>query len=252
MGDDSRPEDRPEKMRLNKYIARSGVTSRRKADGLIEEGRVQVNGQTVTELASRVSEEDDVVVDGEHITPQDKIYLLLNKPEDAVTTKKDRRGRRTVMDLLDLPDREKDALFPVGRLDRDTLGVLLLTTDGEFAHRLMHPRYGVEKAYLVRTRESVKPHEIDLLRRGVELEDGTAGAEDVFYTQPPRKDEVGMILHEGRNRQIHRMVEALGNKVTYLERVAYGGLTSEGVPPGQWRRLSEHEVEALKHMVGLA
>ena len=238
-------------MRLNKYIARSGVTSRRKADDLIEAGQVQVNGEVVTRLGIRVQEGDEVTVEGRSITPQEKDYLLLNKPENTVTTTRDRHGRSIVMDCIELPREKKDALFPVGRLDRDTVGVLLLTTDGELGHRLMHPRYEIEKLYRVRTRASVKPHQIDQLRRGVELDDGMAQADDVFYTRPPQKDEVGMVLHEGRNRQIHRMMAAIGHKATSLERVGYAGLTAEGVPRGAWRRLQGWEVQGLRRLVEL-
>ena len=238
-------------MRLNKYIARSGVTSRRKADDLIEAGLVKVNGEVVTRLGTRVQEGDEVAVEGRSISPQEKDYILLNKPENTVTTTQDRHGRAIVMDCIELPREKKDALFPVGRLDRDTVGVLLLTTDGELGHRLMHPRYEVEKLYRVRTRDSVKPHQIDQLRRGVELDDGRAGADDVFYTHPPQKDEVGMVLHEGRNRQIHRMMAAIGHKVTSLERVGYAGLTAEGVSRGAWRRLQSWEVHGLRQLVEL-
>lgn len=239
-------------VRLNKYLARSGVASRRKADALIEAGRVQVNGEVVTDFSRQVHEGDEVVVDGEVVQPPEKVYLLLNKPEDAVTTTRDRRGRRTVMDLVDLPQRVKASVFPVGRLDRDTLGVLLLTNDGNLAHRLMHPRYEIEKLYVARTREAVKPHLIDELRRGVELEDGPARADEVMYTNPPQKDELGIVLHEGRNRQIHRMMAAVGHDVVYLERIGYAGLTVQGVPRGSWRRLEPPEVEDLKKLVGLS
>ena len=251
MSTDSENADAPS-VRLNKYLARSGVASRRKADGLIEAGRVQVNGEVVTDFGRQVREDDEVTVDSHPVQPPDKVYLLLNKPEDAVTTTRDRRGRRTVMDLVDLPSRVKESVFPVGRLDRDTLGVLLLTNDGNLAHRLMHPRYEIEKLYLARTRRPVKPHLIDELRRGVELEDGPASADEVVYTSPPQKDEVGIVLHEGRNRQIHRMMAAVGHEVRYLERIGYAGLTSQGVSRGAWRHLRAQEVEGLKKLVGLS
>ncbi|GIV59113.1 MAG: pseudouridine synthase [Rhodothermaceae bacterium] len=238
-------------MRLNRYIARAGVCSRRKADELIRAGRVKVNGEVVTELGVRLHEGDEVTVGGRRISPRPFTYLLLNKPKDTLTTTDDERGRTTVLDLLDLPPEERDALFPVGRLDRNTTGVLLLTNDGELAHRLMHPRYGVEKIYRVRTKEPVKPHELDRLRQGIELEDGLARADRVAYVAPDAPHEVGLMIHEGRNRQVRRMFEALGHEVVQLERVAYAGLTTAGVRRGRWRRLQEKEVRRLYRLVKL-
>ncbi len=238
-------------MRLNRYIAQAGVSSRRKADAMIKEGRVKVNGQVVTELGSKIKEGDVVEVGGKVISPQDLIYILLNKPADTITTTSDERGRRTVLDLIDLPQPVKDGLFPVGRLDRDTVGALLVTNDGDLANRLMHPRYETQKLYLVRTRESVKPHEIDQLLRGVPLEDGLAKADRAVYTALPDHHEVGIQLHEGRNRQIRRMFEALNHEVAHLERVNYAGLTVEGVRRGKWRKLKPHEVQRLRHLVKL-
>lgn len=240
-----------EGMRLNRYIARAGVCSRRDADGLIESGRVRVNGEVVTEFATRVTDADEVEVNGRSISPQRHVYLLVNKPADTITTKDDPKDRRTIMDLVRMPEAEKGSLFPVGRLDRDTVGVLLLTNDGKLAHRLMHPSYEVEKLYRVRTRDPVKPHEIDQLKKGVELEDGPASADEAAYVALPDRHEVGLRIHEGRNRQIRRMFERLGHEVEQLERVNYAGLTVEGVRRGKWRRLEPFEVRRLRRLVKL-
>ena len=235
--------------RLNKYIARAGVTSRRKADELIISGLVKVTGTVVTELGTRISERDEVEVNGRLISPSRHIYILLNKPKNTITTTDDPRERSTVMDLVELPPAEKSGLFPVGRLDRDTVGVLLLTNDGDLAHRLMHPRYEVDKLYRVRTRDPVKPHQLDLLKSGVELEDGPAAADEIAYIALPDHHQIGIKIHEGRTRQIRRMFEAIGHEIVHLERVNYAGLTTKGVRPGKWRRLQPDEVRRLKRQV---
>ena len=239
-------------MRLNKYIARAGITSRRKADDLIAEGRVRVNGEVVTEMGVKVTEQDEVSVGGRVIAPRNRLYVLLNKPAGAVTTTDDPQGRQTVMDLLDLDGERAAGMFPVGRLDLDTEGVLLITNDGALAHRLMHPSYEIEKLYRVETKQPIKAHEIDLLRRGVELEDGTAAADQVAYVEPGNRRVIGMSLHEGRNRQIRRMLESLDHFVHRLERVNYAGLTTKGLERGRWRYLKEHEVEQLRRKVRMS
>lgn len=237
--------------RLNKYLAQAGVASRRKADALIDQGRVKVNGEVATEYWYAVQEGDVVEVNGRRVSPQPHLYLLLNKPKDTITTTADERGRRTVLDVVRLSEAEKQGLFPVGRLDRHTVGVLLLTNDGELAHRLMHPRYETEKLYVVRTKTPVKPHELDVLRRGVDLEDGPARADRAAYVDPERPREIGLQLHEGRNRQVRRMLEALGHEVVHLERVRYAGFTTQGLRPGKWRRLRPEEVRRLRRRVNL-
>ncbi len=237
--------------RINKYIASAGVTSRRKADDLVKEGRVKVNGAVMIEVGTRVREGDTVEVNGKRISPDPHLYVLLHKDKDTISTTDDPRGRDTVLDLVSLPKEKKEGLFPVGRLDRNTTGVLLLTNDGDLAHRLMHPRYEVEKIYLVRTREKVMPDQLDALRRGIELEDGPAKADNAAYVDPKDKTEIGLQIHEGRNRQIRRMMEKLGHDVVHLERIRYAGLSTEGVRRGKWRRLQEHEVGALRRRVGL-
>lgn len=240
-----------EGVRINKYLARAGVASRRKADALIEQGLVRVNGQVVTSFGQRVQEQDRVEVNGKLISRVEKVYFLLNKPRDIITTTDDERGRRTVLDLVSIPDSEKEGLFPVGRLDRNTVGVLLLTNDGDLAHRLMHPRYEIDKLYVVRTKDPLSESQIQQLREGVQLEDGEAKADQVARTNPEDLNAVGIGIHEGRNRQIRRMFEALGHSVSALERVQYAGLTAKGVRRGKWRRLERHEVQRLRRMVKL-
>ena len=234
--------------RLNRFIARAGVCSRRKADELIAGGLVRVNGQVTREYWRQVSSEDQVTVKGRLISPGELLYLLLNKPKDTITTSHDERGRTTVMDLITLP-KGHQGLFSVGRLDRNTTGVLLLTSDGELGHRLMHPRYRVPKQYLVRTRKPVQVEEIDQLRLGVELEDGPARVDQVMYVHPDNPHQVGIEIHEGRNRQLRRMFEALDHEVLALERISYAGLTARGVRRGRWRRLRTHEINRLRRLV---
>lgn len=245
------PSPPAEPVRLNRYLAQAGVCSRRDADQLIREGRVRINGTPVTTLGTQVQPGDRVEVNGRQVSPRSFVYLLLNKPADTITTTADERGRKTVVDLVDLPPAEKEGLFPVGRLDRDTQGVLLLTNDGDLAHRLMHPSYEIDKLYCVRTRTAVKPDELARLREGVLLDDGLARADQVAYLHPQDHRTLGIRLHEGRNRQIRRMLEALGHVVERLERVNYAGLTTEGLRRGKWRRLLPHEVARLYRLVKL-
>lgn len=241
--------DPNEPVRLNRYIAQAGITSRRKADELIAAGKVSVDGSVVTELGTKVDPNARVEVGGQVIQQQVFDYVLLNKPKDTITTVDDDRDRDIVMDLLD-DEARKHGVVPVGRLDRDTTGALLLTNDGDLTHRLMHPRYAVEKLYLVRASAPVKPHDLDLLRTGVTLEDGPAQADRVTYVgDDPR--EIGLALHEGRNRQIRRMMEALGYEVHRLDRVQYAGLTVDKLRRGQWRRLKPNEINRLRRSVGL-
>lgn len=235
-------------MRLNRFLARAGVASRRGADALIAEGHVSVNGEVVTEMGVQVSPSDRVAVDGQPIGLAGLAYVLLNKPTDAITTVQDDRGRRTVLDLV--AGVNTDGLFPVGRLDRDTTGALLLTTDGDLAHRLMHPRYGAVKTYVVTTERPVSSSEVARLTSGVELDDGLATADHADrYADDPRR--VALQLHEGRNRQVRRMIEAIGHSVVALDRIGYAGLTLEGLRRGRWRHLHPHEVNALRRSVKL-
>ena len=233
-------------MRLNAFLARAGVASRRRADELIRDGRVRVNGQP-GELNTVVGARDVVEVDGQRVERQPLVYVLLNKPTGVVTTASDPQGRPTVVDLVDHEVR----VVPVGRLDVDTSGAILLTNDGPLAHRLAHPRYGVPKAYDVDIDGSPSPAAIDALRKGVVLEDGkTAPAEVRIIRRGSRISRLEITLHEGRNRQIRRMCEAVGHPVQSLHRRRYAGLRLVGLAPGEWRELTPDELEALRRLAG--
>jgi 23S rRNA pseudouridine2605 synthase len=225
-------------MRLNAYLARAGVTSRRKADELIKAGRVTVNGEP-GELNTFVQSRDRVELDSEHVVLQPLSYILLHKPAGAVTTASDPQGRRTVVELVDHPAR----VVPVGRLDADTTGVLLLTNDGELAHRLAHPRYEVEKVYEAEVEGDPAEEALDRLRKGIDLDDGPTSPAQARRLGPGR---VELAIHEGRKHQVKRMLAALGHPVTRLHRSRYAGLTLEGLEPGQWRELEPSEVERLR------
>ena len=237
-------------MRINKYLSRAGVCSRRNADKMVTAGRITLNDETVSEHGTRVYPGDTVAVDGTPVGLQKRQYLLLNKPEGIITTVRDDRGRQTVMDVAGLGTSNPAGLAPVGRLDRDSTGILLLTNDGDLAHRLMHPRYPLDKVYFVETKQSVKPHELDHLQRGVDIgDDRPAAAADAAYIQPPRKDWIALKLHEGRNRQIRRMLSALNHTVRTLDRVQFGGITLQGLERRAVRPLTEQEVADLRNRV---
>ena len=246
-------DDRTERegMRINKYISHAGVCSRRDADQLVEQGRVAIDGETVTQHGTRVHEGQMVTVDGEEVYPLEFEYILLNKPKDTISTTDDPKGRQTVLDVIGVPDDNPSGIFPVGRLDRNTTGVLLVTNDGDLAHRLMHPRFEVSKIYYVRTQDRVKPHQLDRLGRGVELDDGEAAADQVAYLDPQSKTDVALELHEGRNRQIRRMMETLGHDIVQLERAKYAHLTADPLQRGEWRRLDPNDVRELYNRVDL-
>ncbi len=235
-------------VRLNRFIAASGLCSRRKADDFIKAGRVKVNGDVTTELGTKVNKGDVVFVNGKRLDPSPKKYLLLNKTRNTITTVKDDRGRATVLDTVG-PDSE--GLFPVGRLDRNTEGLLILTNDGDLAHRLTHPSFGVQKIYEVGTEEIVTDADLQTLRTGVELDDGVAKADRVTRVDGVTGNIIALAIHEGRNRQVRRMMEAMGYKVKLLRRVKYGNLTIKGVRKGRWRILTPKEIRALRRSVGL-
>ncbi len=225
-------------MRLNAWLARAGVASRRGADELIRSGRVTVNGEP-GQLNTFVAARDLVALDGRPLARQKLAYVLLNKPAGVVTTARDPGGRPTVVGLVDHPSR----VVPVGRLDVDTTGALLLTNDGELAHRLAHPRYEVDKVYVAEVDGDPSRQALDALRRGIELDDGhtaPAGARRLSRAR------VELTLHEGRKHQVKRMLEAVGHPVRRLTRVRYGPLTLEGLAPGEWRELTAEEVAALR------
>ena len=225
-------------MRLNAFLSRAGVASRRRADELIKAGRVTVNGKP-GQLNTVVSSHDWVAVDGQEVTRQRLRYVLLHKPSGMLTTARDPQRRPTVVELV--PDEPR--VVPVGRLDADTTGALLLTNDGDLAHRLAHPRYGVEKTYVADVEGDANDATLQRLRDGVELDDGP--------TAPARASRVGagqveLVLHEGRKHQVKRMLAAVGHPVSRLHRSAYAGLTLEGLEPGAWRELETAEVEELR------
>jgi 23S rRNA pseudouridine2605 synthase len=229
-------------VRLNAYLARAGVASRRGADELIKAGRVSVNGQP-GQLNTFVERNDRVEVDGEPVEAQALAYVLLHKPAGTVTTASDPQGRRTVVELVDVAER----VVPVGRLDVDTTGALLLTNDGPLAHRLAHPRYGVEKVYEADVEGRPNDTALQTLAKGVELEDGVTAPAHVRRLGPSRLE---LVLHEGRNRQVRRMLEAVGHPVLRLHRSVYAGLTLEGLAPGEWRELTPEEIASLVGVVG--
>jgi 23S rRNA pseudouridine2605 synthase len=227
-------------MRLNAFLARAGVASRRKADELIVAGRVTVNGEP-GQLNTFVSADDVVELDGETVTKQRLSYVLLHKPEGVVTTASDPGGRPTVVDLV-----EHDArVVPVGRLDADTTGALLLTNDGPLSHRLAHPRYAVDKVYEVEVEGSPSAEALRQLAEGIELEDGRTAPAEVRLLGPSR---IELTLHEGRKHQVKRMCEAVGHPVASLRRSRYATLTLDGLEPGEWRELSDEEVQALRKL----
>jgi 23S rRNA pseudouridine2605 synthase len=229
-------------VRLNAYLARAGVASRRGADELIKAGRVTVNGEP-GQLNTFVEARDRVEVDGSPVAAQKLAYVLLHKPAGVVTTARDPRGRPTVVELVDVPER----VVPVGRLDAATTGALLLTNDGPLAHRLAHPRYGVEKVYVADVEGRPNAHALRTLAEGVELEDGMTAPATVRCLAPSR---VELTLHEGRNRQVRRMLDAVGHPVRHLHRSVYAGLTLDRLEPGAWRELTREEVASLVRIDG--
>ena len=231
-------------IRLNKYLANAGVCSRREADDFIQAGLVSVNGQVVTELGTKVLRSDNVVFHDQPVTIEKKVYVLLNKPKDYVTTSDDPQQRKTVMDLV--KDACPERIYPVGRLDRNTTGVLLLTNDGELASKLTHPRFLKKKIYHVHLDKNVTPHDLQQIAEGIELEDGPIHADAIEYASPTDKKQVGIEIHSGKNRIVRRIFEHLGYKVTKLDRVLFAGLTKKNVRRGDWRFLTEKEVDMLR------
>jgi pseudouridine synthase len=230
-------------VRLNKFIADCGVTSRRKADDLILDGRVKVNGKVVFELGQKINPETaKVFINEKQITQLDeKVYIVFNKPKDCITTLKDERGRTTVFDYVKV----KERIFPVGRLDRDTTGILLLTNDGELANVLMHPKHEIKKSYKVSIDKPItREHAIDL-KKGIRLSDGKTEPAEIYIIPNTKNLDIGIIIHEGRNRQVRRMFESLGYEIKKLDRIAYGDISYEGLKKGQWRLLTRREINYL-------
>ncbi|MDG1476449.1 MAG: pseudouridine synthase [Vicingaceae bacterium] len=236
------------KIRLNKFLAQAGIASRREADTLIAAGVVKVNGVVVTEMGFKVSPEDKVNYGGESIRGEKKVYLLMNKPKDFITTVDDPFGRRTVLQLL---GKLKERVYPVGRLDRATTGVLMLTNDGDLTKKLTHPKFGVKKIYNVHLDKNVTSNHLQHLLDGFELEDGFTKADVATYVGTgEKKNQVGIELHSGKNRIIRRMFEHLGYNVVKLDRVYFAGLTKKDMARGQWRFLTEKEVGQLQMKQG--
>ena len=246
--EDKNPDVLPQAVRLNRFLAMAGIASRRKAEELIIGGSVTVNKHVVTDLSTRVSPATDrVAVNGKTIVAEEHlVYLLLNKPKDYITTAKDERNRKTVFDLV----RTRERIFPVGRLDRKTTGVLLFTNDGELAYRLMHPSQQVEKTYYVELAAGVEQKDLEKLKKGVFIEGGKTGPARVLPIPGTKCREITITIHEGRNRQVRRMLESLGYEVKRLDRIEYAGLTAAGLRRGRWRYLSHQEVQNLKRKTG--
>lgn len=231
-------------IRLNRYIAMSGVCSRREADSYIQSGAVSVNGTVVTELGTKIKPGDEVCFNDQVIRGEKKVYIVMNKPKGFVTTVDDPNANgHTVMDILG--DKVKERIYPVGRLDKQTMGVLLFTNDGDLTRELTHPSYEKKKIYHVFLDKDITEEDMEKLAAGVELEDGIAFADEISYTGKTKK-EIGIEIHNGRNRIVRRMLESLGYKVTKLDRVYFAGLTKKGLKRGFWRYLTEKEVTALK------
>ena len=238
-------------IRLQKYLAEAGVASRRKCEELIAMGRVEVNGQVVTVPGTKINGEEMIKVDGRQIRQeQKKVYILLNKPVGYISTSKDQFSRKTVLDLIDAV---KERIYPVGRLDYDTSGLIVLTNDGELANRLTHPKHEMQKVYRVMIDGSLKEEDIKSFQTGIAIEDYTTAPAKVKVIETTKKDSIiELTIHEGKNRQVRKMFETLGYAVLRLKRVAVGPIVIEGLEEGKWRYLSKKEIEALKKTAGLS
>ncbi|MED0658554.1 pseudouridine synthase [Bacillus smithii] len=234
--------------RLQKVIAQAGFASRRKAEQLIVEGKVKVNGEVVTELGTKVSDSDKIEVEGIPVEREEKVYFLLYKPRGVISSVRDDKGRKTVIDFFPHVDKR---IYPIGRLDYDTSGLLLLTNDGEFANLLMHPRYKIEKTYIAKLKGIPPRPALKQLEKGVELEDGMTAPAKVKFLSGDRKKNTAIVeitIHEGRNRQVRRMFEKIGYPVLKLRRERFAFLTLQGLNAGEFRELSPHEVKQLREL----
>ncbi len=233
-----------EPVRLNKFIANSGVCARREADELIKQGYISVNGKKVTDMGIKVNPSDRVEYRGKLLTPGKKVYILLNKPRGYVTTVRDPHAESTVLDLV--KDATKERIYPVGRLDKSTTGVLLLTNDGDLAGKLTHPSYGARKVYHVFLDKDVTRNDMEEIVKGVTLDEGTVSADAVSYPDPEDRTQIGIEIHSGQNRVVRRIFEKLGYRVRKLDRVSFAGLTKKNLQRGHWRELTLKEVSMLK------
>lgn len=238
---------KPQEVRLNKYIADAGVCSRREADVLIADGKIKVNGKVMTEMGFKVNRTDKVEYEGKVLIAEKLQYVLLNKPNDFITTVSDPHGRNTVMNLVKNACDER--IYPVGRLDRNTTGLLLFTNDGELAKRLTHPSYQIKKIYQVTLDKPIDNHDFDAILAGVELEDGMATPDEMAVITED-KTVLGIEIHIGRNRIVRRIFEHFGYRVEKLDRVMFGTLTKKNLPRGKFRHLSPKEINQLKHLSG--
>ena len=239
--------EKEEEMPLNKFIAHAGVCGRREAAAIVKEGQITVNGDIVYEPGYKVLKTDEVMHKGKKLfLKKNLVYILMNKPKDFITTSSDPEGRKTVMDLL--KDATKERIYPVGRLDRNTTGVLLLTNDGELAQKLTHPGYQIKKVYAVKLDKPVTKKDFDSIISGITLEDGIVQADSLAYADAKDRTQVGIEIHSGRNRIVRRIFEHLGYEVKTLDRVMFANLTKKNVERGSWRFLQEKEVRLLKHM----
>lgn len=236
--------DPNEPIRLNKYLANAGVCSRREADEFIKNGAVKVNNEVVTELGTKIHRSDSVIFNNQPVNLERKVYVLLNKPKDCVTTSDDPQGRLTVLDIVRSAASER--IYPVGRLDRNTTGVLLLTNDGDLASKLTHPKFIKKKIYHVWLDKDISEEDLNKIAEGVELEDGEIHADAISYANEEDKNQVGIEIHSGRNRIVRRIFESLGYRVTKLDRVYFAGLTKKNLPRGRWRYLTQQEVNMLR------
>ncbi|MBA7565272.1 Ribosomal large subunit pseudouridine synthase B [subsurface metagenome] len=233
-----------ELIRLNKYIANSGLCSRREADEFIKQGLVTVNGKVVPELGTKVSEKDVIKFKGKLLMKERKVYVLLNKPKDYITTTGDPYAKKIVFDLLKYACKER--IYPVGRLDRMTTGVLLLTNDGDLTKKLTHPKFNKKKIYHISLDKNLKKTDMVKITEGIDFEDGFISADAIAYVDPNDKKQIGLEIHSGRNRIIRRVFEHLGYRIVKLDRVYFAGLTKKGLQRGKWRYLTEKEIVMLK------
>ncbi len=231
-------------MRLNKYISNSGICSRREADVFIASGNVNVNGKIITQLGYKVSDTDEVRFDGSLIRPEEKRYVLLNKPKNFITTMDDDRGRRTVMELV--RNASKERIYPVGRLDRNTTGLLLFTNDGELAKKLTHPKHNIQKIYHATLDKKLAMSDLQKIAEGFLLDERWIKVDEISYITNSPKSEIGVRIHSGRNRIVRRIFEHFGYKVTKLDRVIFAGLTKKNLPRGHWRHLTKMDINNLR------
>ncbi len=236
-------------VRINKYLSSSGVTSRRKADEMVAAGRVKVNGRIVRELGTKINPaRDKIEVDGRGVRSTARlVYILLNKPKDSVTTVRDEKGRRTVLDIVGVRER----VYPVGRLDRNTTGTLLLTNDGELANRLMHPKHLVLKVYKATLDRPIRERELARLKKGVMIDNSVTVSDDIYVMPESEGLEVGISVHEGKHHLVKRIFESIDIRVVQLDRYSYAGLNHHGLQRGGWRNLTKKEVSALRKLVEL-